>query len=340
MASCEGESVLEEYGGNWRKDTVVPVFSITKLVAVVLVLSLIEQKCCRLEDAVVYHWKEFADYDRKKANITIGQVLSHTAGISTLPKNTKLGDLKSKSEIVQQLLQQPLEWVPGEQAGYHAWTFGFLVEALVESITEREFRKPFPEYLADTLKHLGIQDGEFWIGRAGEQATAKVTKIGMFPISEEDAPPRQPAEEPLPSLDFVNSPDWANTSNLSAGGFGTGPGTMKILQELVFPKRLLSQETADLFFRTCYTGTDKVFCRKKVVWGLSAFVQGDDWLEYVWPTEEESALWGGYGGSMVVLDQNAKLCALWLHNRLILNPMKSPALEHLKSVHKQIYSTK
>lgn len=75
----------------WEKDTVVNVFSTTKLVTNLAALMLISRGVLRAEDKVAQHWPEFAA--NGKSDVTVSQVLAHTAGLSTWQDNMTLEEV-------------------------------------------------------------------------------------------------------------------------------------------------------------------------------------------------------------------------------------------------------
>lgn len=75
----------------WERNTAVNVFSTTKLVTNLAALMLISRGVLAPEDKVAQHWPEFAA--NGKSEITVGQVLAHTAGLSAWRDNMMLEDL-------------------------------------------------------------------------------------------------------------------------------------------------------------------------------------------------------------------------------------------------------
>jgi len=143
----------------WTVDTLAPVWSATKGPAAVACLMALHEIGLPLDAPVVEVWPEF--FLSGKEHITFAHVLSHRAGLSVLSQRTPIFDYHA---VIKALEQQAPLWQPGTAQGYHARTFGFLIDEIVRRITG-----------ADTLGHyfnemfgeaLGL---DFWIGLPPEQ---------------------------------------------------------------------------------------------------------------------------------------------------------------------------
>lgn len=137
----------------WQEDTLVPVFSSTKAPAAVCCLMALEKADLSLEQPVSTLWPEFAQGG--KDHVTFQHLLTHRAGLSALDERVPIQDYAA---VIQALEKQTPLWEPGSQQGYHARTFGFLMDEIVRRITGVEslgvyFRQSFAEL-----------DLDFWIG--------------------------------------------------------------------------------------------------------------------------------------------------------------------------------
>ncbi|QIF04912.1 serine hydrolase domain-containing protein [Roseimicrobium sp. ORNL1] len=138
----------------WTGDTMVPVWSATKGAAAVTCLVALEEAGMALEAKVKDIWPEFAGGGKQE--VTLRQLLSHTAGLSVLDEVVPIHDYAA---VIAAIEKQPPLFPPGTQQGYHARTFGFLLDELVRRLTgasslgayfHERFREP-----------MGI---DFWIG--------------------------------------------------------------------------------------------------------------------------------------------------------------------------------
>jgi CubicO group peptidase (beta-lactamase class C family) len=138
----------------WTEDTMVPVWSATKGPAAVTCLVALEEARISLEARVCDIWPEFAGGG--KQDVTLRQLLSHTAGLSALDEVVPMTDYAAVIAAIEK--QTPI-FPPGTQQGYHARTFGFLLDEIVRRLSgasslgahfHARFREP-----------MGI---DFWIG--------------------------------------------------------------------------------------------------------------------------------------------------------------------------------
>jgi len=160
----EGEPVVDLWGGMadattgrpWTSDTVVLVYSSTKGVTSVCANRLIERGALDPAAPVARYWPEFAA--NGKAEITVGQVLSHQAGLPLVEGDFSLDECLAWDPMVEALAAQAPIWDPGTQHGYHMRTFGWLVGELVRRVTGGTIGA----YLRDEIAApLGL---DFWIG--------------------------------------------------------------------------------------------------------------------------------------------------------------------------------
>ena len=206
-----GRCVVDLHGGLgdpqtaklWRADTLVNVYSTTKGVVAFGVALLVDRGVLRYEDPVARVWPEFAQGGKER--ITIGQVLSHQAGLPAFDDPTSLADLYDWDARCAALAAQQPRWAAGERSGYHPVTFGFLAGEIVRRASGRSVG----QFLAAEIAAPLLAD--FYIGLP-PILDSRVARL---------IPPRQlidPAMIPLPPetrLSVTNpalQPDWANTA--------------------------------------------------------------------------------------------------------------------------------
>ena len=155
---ADGDLVVDFAGGTTGPDgdeTTVEtrhlVFSCTKPYAGVGLHQLIEQGEAAYDDPVVDHWPGFADTGTQKAEITIRQVLSHTAGIP-------YGDFDDQPEkwgdwdaVVQAMEDIDPVFDPGEQPAYHTFNYGWVVGELIHRLSGQHVDEYVAEHVFDPL---------------------------------------------------------------------------------------------------------------------------------------------------------------------------------------------
>ncbi|WP_121823009.1 serine hydrolase domain-containing protein [Halostella salina] len=167
----DGELVVNFAGGETgpdgdatTTDTRHLVFSCTKPYAGVGLHQLIEQGEAAYDDRVVDHWPEFADAGSRKAEITIRQVLSHTAGIpygEFDDEAEKWGDWDAVVRAMEEI--EPV-FEPGEQPAYHTFNYGWVVGELIRRISGQHVDDYVEEHVFDPLgmdrTSIGLADDE------------------------------------------------------------------------------------------------------------------------------------------------------------------------------------
>lgn len=137
----------------WTADTPVLFWSATKGLAAACLLHAMQERRIALDRRVAEFWPEFAAAG--KGSITLGDLLSHRAGLPALTTDVSVLDHDS---VVRALAHEEPHWMPGEGHGYHPRTFGFLVDEVLRQITGRVLQDYWREQFALPL------DLDVWIG--------------------------------------------------------------------------------------------------------------------------------------------------------------------------------
>lgn len=143
-------------GRPWDESTLQLVFSTTKGVVATCIARLVQSGELSYDDAVAEHWPEFAA--NGKEHVTVGQLLSHQAGLIALDAPLDLDRIMAVGPVVEALQSQAPLWEPGTAHGYHAITFGWLAGELLARVDGRRIGR----YVQDELaRPLGL---DLWIG--------------------------------------------------------------------------------------------------------------------------------------------------------------------------------
>ncbi|SKA77274.1 CubicO group peptidase, beta-lactamase class C family [Prosthecobacter debontii] len=143
----------------WDAETLAPVFSATKAPAALCCLMALEEANLPLDCPVAEVWPEFVGGG--KSTMHFAHLLSHTAGLCALDERVPIFNYE---EVIAALEKQVPLWEPGTRQGYHARTFGFLMDEVVRRITGVD---SLGEYFRETLgSPLGL---DFWIGLPSAQ---------------------------------------------------------------------------------------------------------------------------------------------------------------------------
>ncbi|MBS1849039.1 MAG: beta-lactamase family protein, partial [Actinobacteria bacterium] len=125
----------DEGGRAWAEDTIVNVYSITKTMTFVCMLILVDRGMVDPEAPVAAYWPEFAV--NGKVDITVAQVMSHTAGLSGFDPAITATELYDWDRVCAGLAAQAPWWTPGDGSGYHLITQGFLLGEIVRRVSGR-----------------------------------------------------------------------------------------------------------------------------------------------------------------------------------------------------------
>ena len=135
------------------------VYSTSKSVTATVIHLLAERGALSIEDTVGEHIPEYARHG--KDDITIGHVLSHRAGVASMPREAfDLDNLTDREFLVEAICDAKPNFKPGQMLAYHAVSGGFILGEIVHRVTGRTIR----EVLADEiLDPLGFRWGNFGV---------------------------------------------------------------------------------------------------------------------------------------------------------------------------------
>ncbi|KAF0845543.1 serine hydrolase [Nocardia caishijiensis] len=152
-------------------------FSTAKGVAATVMSMLIEQGAFAAEDAVCDYIPEFASH--RKGVITIGDVLSHSAGIPFITPPYQGAELAIDEDLaVEALTALRPSWPPGRFRVYHALTSGLVQRLLVRRATGKRMRDHLAEQV---LRPLGFRWTNFGVDPADVHQVVPSVKTGPPP---------------------------------------------------------------------------------------------------------------------------------------------------------------
>jgi CubicO group peptidase (beta-lactamase class C family) len=269
-----GKPVVDLHGGfrdakreqPWTADTIALFWSATKGLGSACLLHALQERAISLDRTVAEFWAEFAQAG--KSAITIGQLLSHQAGLSGLDEP---GDVLDYSAVIAALEKQAPLWPPGTAHGYHARTFGFLVDELTRRITGQRVSEYWRTMFSEPLEL------DIWIGlpqaKHSRTATIYAAKAGgeQTPADfyRELATPgtlvRKTFTSPagLHSIAAMNTAENRAASIVSFSGIGSASALAKFYGMLANDgvlegRRYFSSETIALMSTTLTSGIDRI----------------------------------------------------------------------------------
>jgi len=160
-----GRLVVDLWGGlrtpqgdPWGRDTLAMCWSTTKGVTATCAHVLADRGELDYDERVATYWPEFAQ--NGKGDITVRQVLSHSAGLhrfgTIIDHSSKILDWEHMADA---LARAKPAYKPGTAVGYHALTFGWLVGELVRRISGIPIEKFVQKEIAEPLGLDGLYIG-------------------------------------------------------------------------------------------------------------------------------------------------------------------------------------
>ncbi|MER7922862.1 serine hydrolase domain-containing protein [Streptomyces sp. NPDC096057] len=318
VAVClDGEPVVDLWGGyadadrtvGWERDTLACVNSTTKNMTALCALLLADQGLIELSAPVAAYWPEFAAAG--KENLLVRHVLSHTAGLPDLPALTAVEDLYDWQRVTSELAARTPAWEPGTAAGYHALTFGFLIGEIVRRVTGRGIGDFFAEEVAGPLGadfHIGLSpDDDYRVAPLIPPPSQTAEFAAGAPLGPDGT--RREHTGVLVRVRDANSAAWRRAQLPAVNGFGNAR-SVALVQSVLANRgcaggvRLLSPRGCEPAWQEVFRGEDRVL-RTPMSWTVGFGKFGNAFG------------WGGWGGSLVASDPDARLTVAYVMNQMI-----------------------
>ncbi len=315
----DGEPVVDIWGGHkdlertepWERDTIVNVFSTTKTMTALCGLILADRGELDFDAPVARYWPEFGQ--AAKGSIEVRELFGHTSGLSGWEEPLAVAQLADWERCTSLLAAQAPWWEHGTASGYHAVTQGYLIGEIVRRITGTPIGQFFRETVTDPL------GADFHIGLPPD-ANGRVAPL--IP-----PPPADVRELDLPELGVrtlsnprivgeVTAEEWWRRAEIPAANGHGNARSVAAIQSIVAcagearGTRLLSEDAVQAIFREQSDGRDLVLdvpLRFGMGYGLASETM---------PMGPRTCAWGGYGGSLVVNDLDARITVAYVMNRM------------------------
>ncbi len=336
-----GEVVVDLWGGwrdearttPWTQDTLVNVWSCTKTVLALAALVCHDRGLLDVHAPVAEYWPEFAAAGKER--VLVRHLLSHTSGVSGWDPPFTVPDMYDRETATARLAAQAPWWEPGTASGYHAQNQGHLVGEVVRRVSG----KPFRQFVAEEL--AGPTGADLQVG-AREEDWHRIAPVVPPPPMAMDLAALDPASPavrtftgPVGDAAAANTPDWRRADLGALNGHATARGLLQVVRALALGGvtggvRLLGEETIELAFDQQSDGVDLVL-GIPVRFGIG-FALGSPAVPYL--TGSRVLFWGGWGGSLVVLDLERRLTITYTMNRMAPGIVGSERSEtYVRAVH-------
>jgi CubicO group peptidase (beta-lactamase class C family) len=314
-----GEPVVDIWGGYvdtahsapWERDTLTNVWSTTKTMTFLCALMLADRGELDFHAPVTRYWPEFADAGKEA--VEVRHLMGHTAGLPGWDVPMEAEQLADWERCTSLLAAQKPWWEPGTASGYHAVTQGYLIGEVVRRITGESIGTWFAREVAKPLEadfFIGLPETED--GRVSNVIPPPPLDIGSMEVS--DIMAKTFLNPPLDAT-MAHHAWWRRAEIPAANGQGNARSVAAV-QSVISGRgqargvRLLSEAGCEPIFEEQANGTDLVLgvpLRFGMGYGLGNAEM---------PLGPRSCYWGGYGGSLIVNDQDADVTVCYVMNRM------------------------
>ena len=349
-----GKPLLDLHGGfrdarrerPWTKDTIVLLWSATKGLGSACLLHVLQEHKIDIDQRVGEFWPEFVQAGKDK--ITLAQLLSHQAGLAALGRDVNILDYAA---VIEALEKQKPNWPPGAAHGYHARTFGFLLDELVRRISGMRIAKYWRKTFAEPL---GL---DIWIGLP-ESENHRVATMYAAKIGRQTEPKRRQSNASaartsdfyrdaatsgtfahkvfnsprgLSAVSEMNKPEIRAQPIVSLGGIGSANSLAKFYAMLANKGRLddrefFSEKTIAWMSTTLTDGMDRVF-QIPTAFSVGFMKEARDSTKKIFAASRNEFGQPGAGGSHAFADPDNKISFAY-----VMNQMEQSVLPNEKSL--------
>ncbi len=318
----------------WTSDTIVLVWSATKGIGSACVLHVLQEHKIDINQRVAEFWPEFAQAGKEK--ITLAQLLSHQAGLCALDRRV---DVLDYGAVIRALEEQTPLWPPETAHGYHARTFGFLLDELVGRIAGKPLAEYWRKVFGEPLKL------DLWIGLPKKEnprvATMYAAKAGKPPEPKQfytdlitpGTLARKTFTSPygLHAVNAMNNVSVRAQPIVSFGGIGSASSLAKFYAMLANggaweDRQFFSHKTLRWMTTTLADGIDRVF-QIPTAFSAGFMKEAENARRKIFHGSRFSFGHPGAGGSHAFADPENKIAFAY-----VMNQMEQSLLPNEKSL--------
>ena len=304
-------------------DSLFPVFSTTKGIFSTVIHILAERGLIDYDAPVARYWAEYGS--NGKENITVRQVMAHTAGVPFVPEGITLKQSWDWDYMCTALAKLPPASEPGTKRQYHPLTFGWILGEVARRVDGRSV----PQLLAEEIcRPLGLKRLYCGIPDELERQTAFLEEVpdnpGVLAPPPNEVPP---CAMPLPK--WLNRTETRLATQPACSGImsardiartyaATLPGGVNGVQ-LISPERLrLAMED-----QPPAGGYEAGMPRRGLGYQLGSTVD---------ETSDQATTFGhdGYGGSQGYGDTRYRLAFAITRNRFSSHQLASRIIQEIR----------
>lgn len=313
----KGRPIIELAGGTVSPggnpvttSTLFQLRSTTKALAAMVMLMLHDRGRFSFDDLVAKHWPKFGA--NGKEAITIAQVMSHRAGISDGPM-LPVRDMMDRRIVAAAIEEMTPIWKPGEENGYHAASYGWVLDELVyrwEGTNISGFIK------SEVLGQVGAKNVFIGLPKTEYPRMAPMTVADRVRIN-------NPGRADF--SDFINTEEGAGQQFSWVSGMATALDLARVMNIFAYQgsfnsKTFFSKET----FKRAQTPTNEpktmdIRLHWPIRWGLG-LILGDTPYIYGRKPHPKAVGHAGGGAGVAWADPDLKMSAAFLCNSMMPDP--------------------
>jgi CubicO group peptidase (beta-lactamase class C family) len=320
-----GQPIVDLWGGHTdqSRSTALPrnalfnLFSTTKGLMSTCIALLVDRGKLSYEAPVAAYWPQFASHG--KETVTVGQLMSHQAGLCGLREPVSLEDFYGHHRVATLLAAQEPYWKPGSTWGYHGLTIGILADELVRRVDGRSMGAFFATEIAAPLSldaFMGLPETEV------PRQVAMIGPVGgqLYPAFN---PPNRAAflaltENPKRGPECANTRAWSAAGLPSAAGSANARSVARLYSVLanggeLEGKSLLSARTIAEATRERIAGVDQAEGEyNRYAAGFQLNVEGN------MGPNPQSFGHNGWGGSLAFADPQRRVGIAYVMNKMLI----------------------
>uniref|UniRef100_A0A8R1IA76 Beta-lactamase domain-containing protein n=1 Tax=Caenorhabditis japonica TaxID=281687 RepID=A0A8R1IA76_CAEJA len=334
----KGREVVNLYGGyadkesgrKWQQDTKTGMFSASKAISSLVIAVMVDRGLMRFEDRVVDYWPEYGRYGKNVT--TVQDVLSHKAGLPYLSEHISIEDVKNGWKIMEKVENSVPAWTPGTASGYHAVTFGFILDGLVRKADPRgrDIKTFFEEEIArpyDLDIQIGVRKSETpFLARLTMPSLWEFTRdiikdprilimLGLMYIRFDPLVDKMRSNPDWLLVNYdtmvLNDPEIMSLNLPAVTAVANAPDVSRLLS-MVLEKEIISNRTLEKISRPTLNSWH---WEKVTIWPV---IKGHGFFYEKHPLVPGAFTFGhpGYGGQFVHMDPESGIAITYLSNGL------------------------
>ncbi|WP_298463678.1 serine hydrolase domain-containing protein [uncultured Erythrobacter sp.] len=179
-----GETVVDLHGGwkdtarehKWVGDDIALVYSLSKGLTGMAAAVAVSRGLFSYDEPVADIWPEFAAHG--KDAVTVGEALSEQAGVAAIDYKLTLENIGDEAAICDAIARQKPNWAPGDYAGNHAYTLGWIASEMIHRRDPQGRR--LPQFFAEEVAGPLGQDVFFGLPESFDRdRIARIKGFGM-----------------------------------------------------------------------------------------------------------------------------------------------------------------